>query len=517
MKLSASRWAIAGLMLGALSLSVGCESTKPTTKEPAPAPVQAPAKVETSSAPPAGLVRSAAVFPTGKRESSVIQLERTMPAELSVGQEFNADIVITNLTGLTLSNVVVTDSGNGNFKLGSATPSAAKNDGQMAVWNLGNLGPNESKTIKVRGSATTVGQLQNCLTVDWDTQSCLTTNVIQPQLALTLEAPAEVLKCDPITLKYTVVNKGTGAARNVVINHPLPQGLVTENGMTALEAKVDVLEPNMPRTFGSVVKATQAGEFNNAAHAMADAGLKSTASAKTVVRQPVLTLTKTGTQTVFAGRPATFELTLSNTGDGEARDSFVEDTVPAGAKIVSIGQGGTATGNLVRWNLGTLKPGDSRKVSLTLESAVIGNLTNTALARAYCAADVSASAPVAVQGIPAVLLEVIDVSDPILVGDVETYVITVTNQGSAADTNIKIQAELEDTMEFVSAGGVTTGSFAGGKVTFAPLASLAPKAQAIWEVKVKAVKSGDVRFRVIMNTDQLTRPVEETEATNFYK
>ncbi|NJL31633.1 MAG: DUF11 domain-containing protein [Phycisphaerales bacterium] len=108
-------------------------------------------------------------------------------------------------------------------------------------------------------------------------------------------------------------------------------------------------------------------------------------------------------------------------------------------------------------------------------------------------------------------------SDPILVGDVETYVITVTNQGSAADTNIKIVVELEETMEFVSAGGATPGSAAAGKVTFTALPSLAPDAQAKWEVKVKAVKTGDVRLKTTMTSDQLTRPVEETEATNFYQ
>ena len=37
------------------------------------------------------------------------------------------------------------------------------------------------------------------------------------------------------------------------------------------------------------------------------------------------------------------------------------------------------------------------------------------------------------------------------------------------------------------------------------------------EVVVKAIKPGDVRFRVTMNSDQLTRDVEETEATKFYR
>ena len=54
-------------------------------------------------------------------------------------------------------------------------------------------------------------------------------------------------------------------------------------------------------------------------------------------------------------------------------------------------------------------------------------------------------------------------------------------------------------------------------MVFQPLATLAPKAKATWRVKVKSVGGGDVRFRVSMTSDQLGRPVEETEATNFYQ
>jgi hypothetical protein len=39
----------------------------------------------------------------------------------------------------------------------------------------------------------------------------------------------------------------------------------------------------------------------------------------------------------------------------------------------------------------------------------------------------------------------------------------------------------------------------------------------VWRVVVRAVEPGDVRMKVTLTSDQLTRPVEKTEATNFYK
>jgi uncharacterized repeat protein (TIGR01451 family) len=112
---------------------------------------------------------------------------------------------------------------------------------------------------------------------------------------------------------------------------------------------------------------------------------------------------------------------------------------------------------------------------------------------------------------------VVDVSDPIAVGQNETYVITVTNQGTAPDTNIRVTATLEESMGFVSASGPTNGALAGDRVVFEPLQTLAPKASATWRVVVKALEPADARFMVLMNSSNLGRDVGETEATNFYE
>ncbi|MHC4469223.1 MAG: hypothetical protein ACYSUZ_07715, partial [Planctomycetota bacterium] len=119
--------------------------------------------------------------------------------------------------------------------------------------------------------------------------------------------------------------------------------------------------------------------------------------------------------------------------------------------------------------------------------------------------------------ISAILLEVIDLSDPIEVGKDVTYVITATNQGSAPATNILIKALLEKSLEYVGNSGTTGGAVSGDTVSFDPLPALAPKDTATWKIVVKAVKEGDVRFGVTMNSDQLTRDVQETEATKFYE
>jgi uncharacterized repeat protein (TIGR01451 family) len=143
--------------------------------------------------------------------------------------------------------------------------------------------------------------------------------------------------------------------------------------------------------------------------------------------------------------------------------------------------------------------------------------TNTVKATATCAEGVRASVKTTVAGIPAVLLEVIDVDDPVELGGQMMYVITATNQGSLPSTNIKIVCTLEENQQYVSSRGPTEGTIKGNTLTFETLRKLAPKAKATWRVVIKAVKIGDVRFKATMNTDQITRPVEETEATHLYE
>jgi uncharacterized repeat protein (TIGR01451 family) len=144
------------------------------------------------------------------------------------------------------------------------------------------------------------------------------------------------------------------------------------------------------------------------------------------------------------------------------------------------------------------------------------SLNFSARARGACADQVTTTCQTKVVGIPAILLEVVDLDDPVEVGSTVTYVIKATNQGSAADTGIKVVCTLESEQQFVSGSGTTTVSGSGDTITMAPVASLAPKEVATWRVNAKALKAKNIRFSVSMTSDNLTRPVTETESTNQY-
>jgi len=496
-------------------------------KAPAPAPV-VEAKAEPAPPPPPpapGLIRNAMAFPSAvsgvsgnsKDCCAKVILEKTAPGQVALGQSFDYTLKATNAGNLEVRDVIVTDVLPANYKMASSNPAGTGAAGGKTTWDLGALKPGESKTITITGAASAQGEITNCATVSFVPYICVTTAVVQPALKLTKTAPAEVQLCDPIPTTLTVTNNGTGPATNVVIKDPLPAGLVTADGKNTLDTNIGTLAAGQSRSVTATLRAQKRGSYTNSAVATADGGLKSEASTTTKVTEPVLTITKTGTKKIFVGRNAEYTITVSNTGDGVANNTVVTDELPANGKFVSASDGGAVAGNVITWNLGSLAAGASKTLSVRVEGLAIGNILNKASVKATCAPAVNAQAETEIAGIPAILLEVIDINDPVELGKEEVYIITATNQGSLNGTDVTITCELEDSQEYVSSEGATKATETGKVIKFAPLPQLAPKAKATWKVTIKAVKEGDIRFKVIMTETQLGRPVQENEATNQYK
>jgi uncharacterized repeat protein (TIGR01451 family) len=231
---------------------------------------------------------------------------------------------------------------------------------------------------------------------------------------------------------------------------------------------------------------------------------------------PTLSLLCDSPDEVLAGRPALMCLTLRNQGDGVELNPSVAIDIPPSARLTRIAKGGVVQGNKVSWKLAGLAPGSERKVCAELVKDDPGALQAAWTATGSLATAVASECETRVVGIPAILLEVVDLSDPVEIGSEVTYRITVLNQGSAADSNIRIVATLAESQEFVSAAGATPVHCEGRTITMAPLPTLAPQAEASWNVVVKALAPDDVRFRTDLLSNQLNRPVVETEATRQY-
>jgi len=497
----------------------GCAQEGP---EIAAQPRKAPAVGRPAAPPPSAARQPAAgqamirmALPTGDFATSVLSLEKTAPKEVLVGKLFSYTIRLTNLTGTALKGVALTGKLSKNVTLTGTAPKGTI-EGSHAKWDVGVLGPKKTKTFVMQGSAKTTGALIGCSEVTFDVpEVCLSIRAVQPALKIEKIAPSRVLLCENIVSKIVVTNTGSGMATNIRVQDNLPEGVTTLDGKTASAYDFGNIPPGKASEVTIRTKASKTGKFTNKATATADGGLTAETSATTTVIVPQLAVDVAGPKTKFAGRTGTYTITVANKGDADAKDTVLLGTIPAGTTLLTATDKATATAGRISWKLGTIKAGASRKVTMALKMTRQGVVRVTAAATAYCS-KASGLAVTSVKGIPAILLECVDLEDPIELNAKETYVIVVTNQGTAVGTNIVIECTLPDEQAFVSATGPTKTTIKGKTITFAPLKSLAPKAKTTYRVVVKGIKAGDVRFKVSLTSDQMTSPAGETESTHIY-
>ncbi|ARN55982.1 DUF11 domain-containing protein [Sedimentisphaera salicampi] len=470
---------------------------------------------------PKPTVEKAAYDSDSMKESAVklsrlIQVNKNMPEEVVLGEKFSYTLDVINKSAQTLSEVTVYEQPSKSFEFISSKPKAQMEDGKYKFM-VGQMAPDSSNQIEITGKAADMAAIQNCTTYSYLIPSCSYTKVVNPELILEQQLPAKAILCDEIVAEYTVTNPGSGVAKDVVIRENLPAGMQLKEGGKQVRFDAGDLAAGESKTFNAALSASKADTYNLTPMANSASDLEASDEDKIVLVKPEIKVSSECAEKIFLGRNIDYHFTIENTGDGAAKNLVVTDLVPQGTEFLSASNGGTFQDGQVVWNIAQLDAGKKINAMVKVKPSKIGDYTNKVMAKSYCASMNSANCTTKVLGIPAILLEVIDVTDPIEVGGQETYVITATNQGTAVGTNIEITCELEDTQSFVRTEGATEARVSGSTIEFKPLGKLAPKDKAQWKVIVKAESAGDVRFSVSMVSDQLDREVIETESTHQYE
>lgn len=516
-------------------------TTAKATK-PAPAPVQqAQAPAPAPAAPRASggygpshtsfeeggakYVKGSMAFPTGLRESSGLLLEKVVPAEVLVGKPFSYEYKVINLTDYNLTEVAVTDRVTDNFSTSDSSPKADSLSGGVATWKIGNLGPRETKTIKVMGSASAEGTITTCGWASYSPILCEPIKVVKPALQLVKTMPEQVTQCDPIPVKLVVKNTGSSRLTNVRVTDSLPSGLTTDAGQASAAFDAGTLDPGQSKEFTFNAKAAKTGRYTNPAKATSAQGVEAAAEDSITVVKPALSIacitpqpkgTLLNNQYVeFIGRPFEVCWEIKNTGDAASASTVVSAAVPAGLTFRSATEGGANSGGTINWNIGSLAPGASKKVCATFSAANGGTYNFAATGKGACAEPANTTCSVFIQGINAILVEVVDDPDPIEVGGETTYTIKVTNQGGGLDLQqVAVVATFPDE---VNPGAASNGATVSGKtVTFPVVATLPVKQTITYTIKGKGVKAGDARLKVEVTTAARQSPITELESTTVY-
>jgi uncharacterized repeat protein (TIGR01451 family) len=252
--------------------------------------------------------------------------------------------------------------------------------------------------------------------------------------------------------------------------------------------------------------------------ARADAQLVAKQQTQLTIVAPQLEVAVQGPKRRYLERQATYTMLVSNPGTAPAKEVELVTHLPKGLKFVEANNAGQydPQTNSVHWLLDELPPQETGQVTLTTLPVEAGEQMLRLEGTAQRGLSARQEEAIQVEGVAAILFQVVDAADPIEVGGETTYEIRVVNQGSKAATNIQLRAELPAELKAVEAQGPTRYELQGQLVEFEPLARLAPKADTTYRLRVQGLAAGDLRVQVQLKTDEMQTPVTKEESTHVY-
>jgi uncharacterized repeat protein (TIGR01451 family) len=455
--------------------------------------------------------------PTGRQEPAV-SLEWIGPPTAKLGQPVTYQIIVKNISATAVQGVVVRTKVPAGVTV-QATEPKAFTEVNLLIWDLGTLQPRQERRLDLQLMPDAKGDLACQALVTFTGSSTARIRVREPKLVLKATSPDKVLLGDVATVTLTVTNPGDGAADRVRVKVALPEGLEHARGRV-VEFDLGNLGPNETRSVQLVCATKTGGEQKCDAVATAEGNLKSEDSAVLEVILPRLDLTVSGPKLRYLDRKAIYVFKIINPGSAPASNVTISDQVPEGFKFLTASDGGRhdfAT-RTVSWFVGDLTPGQSREVSLEVLAINTGEHKHKANVIAARGLRNDAEIITRVEGLSALLMELVDLDDPVEVGADTAYEIRVTNTGSKTETNLQLICTVPDKMDFRGAAGAANCKFhvQGKDVIFEPLPKLAPRADAIYRVNVRGIAPGDLRFRARITADGLTEPVLKEESTKVY-
>jgi uncharacterized repeat protein (TIGR01451 family) len=498
-------------------------SGQPGAPVPAATPPGAPNGAGIPSADPAKprqSVREVAPEQAGEssanRQEQAVSLEWVGPTSAKIHQAADYNLVVRNICGSQVQQVLVRVKVPSGMNILATEPKAVS-ESNLLVWELGTLAPRQEKSLQMRLQAETRGEAMPQAWVTFTGSSSLRIKIREPKLVLKAQATDKVLLGDAATIVLTVTNPGDGSAEQVKIHAELADGLEHKSGKR-VDFVVGTLAPGESRSATLVCGTKSIGQHSCEAHAEAEGGLTATETATVSVQTPRLDLLASGPAIRYLERRAVYTLRAVNPGDAPATNVTLTDLVPEGFKFLAASDNGQHDVNnrSVSWFLGELAPGQAKEVRLELLPIALGDQKQQAIAQAARGLKAQTEVKTRVEGLSAILAEVVDTDDPIEVGAETIYEVRISNTGSKAETDLKLVCTIPDKMEFKNAQGPAHFHADGKQVIFDPLPKLAPRADALFRVAVKGVAPGDVRFKVEVTSANLVEPIIRMESTRIY-
>ena len=432
------------------------------------------------------------------RESSVPGVKVTVngPSSILVNDQGSYEVLAKNEGTETLNGLIVRVAVPTHVVIGdvSVTDGAAlpnnDQDGNTIVWELGQIPAGSTKTAKLM--LTTPKAEHFALGVEWTLlpqNEEMKIEVQQPQLAIALEGPSEVIFGKPQMYRIRVRNPGNADVKAVSISmtaEPYGSNQSEIGDVAAGSERIVEVELTFQQSGKLPIVATAASEISK---------LDVRSTIEVQVRQSELIATWLGPAEFYQGSVIDYELEITNVGSIAAVGTNCTIKLPSGADVVSMPPGASRNGENIKWEVKKIEPQEKLTVPVRLTLSRIGDNQLVFIGECSSAAEAKAEFKTNIDAIADLHLTVVDPIAPAPVGQPVVYEVIIANRGKKVATDVEVIAQFSDGIEPVRVDG-HTGRIVPGQAIFNLIPSIAANDKLVLRIHAEASKPGVHRFRV---------------------
>lgn len=427
---------------------------------------------------------------------------------INLGKESTVRLVVRNESNVDASGVSLVYQLPDGLKINSSTPAATAIPGTTLYhWPKPMLGANGEWAVVLKVVATSTKPCEHAATVTAKVGSRVSTIVQEPKLKVEATAmPGRVLKGEQVTFQISVINPGTGPARNITVQAKLSSGL-RYGGDDVVEQTISELGPGQRFEIEPLIVDTVAGGQQSCTVDVRSPDVTVVPEDQRITRnvevtKPELTVKLEGQTERFTGQTNEYKLTVTNPGTAQAKKVKVVATLPTqGGKLMALPAGAKfdQASRKLFWSIPQLEP------LQTVEMGFVYGTSTPGLYRASAEATsgelrANDSLTTDVSGIAVLDLQVTQTSRVMDVGKTNYYDITIKNSGTKEATRLQLSGSVPKNLKVTKHFNVEKGEFKfnqdSGAFIFPEIERLGVGQTITLSLEVQATESGPAGCKV---------------------
>ncbi|MFQ3648777.1 MAG: hypothetical protein SNJ75_00475 [Gemmataceae bacterium] len=363
---------------------------------------------------------------------------------------------------------------------------------QVLRWEIGHLPAQSKRTLRAELLPSQGTELLVQPQARFSLAQAARSEILLPPIGLRIEAPQSVGLGEVLSVKLHIQNNTPSTLRRIRLSCQLPEGLRHAQGKQLSAELSNDLPPGQSRCEELSLRAQAGGSQSLQIHLQADGGLHTQQRTTIDVQAPLVSVQVQTPRRVRTGEEFTVRLLVANPSQQETPPLRVFLALPDGVQFVSAGEKGQMhpAGSCLYWTLDRLAANGLQAVTATLRGHRGGDWALRGIVQGPGLREVRTTQAVLIEETPKLTLELTRLEDPLALDSETIYTLRIYNPGALVVQNVQAVIDLPPELLPVQAEGPARWRISGQRVLFEPLARLPARMDAIFQVRVRAVRSG---------------------------